>query len=217
MEGMEAPFTKPPKPCLPQNGKRIRGLSRRNGRFWALRCFPYVPNTALLPTLGAGVPEIPPVGQRPASVGAVFWGQVGLTQVWRVSLRRGYEVGEGSLTASVGCPLRRTWPMVRAAALLCDRQKCRQRNNGSTGSWGLHEEEEGLVWFGSTPPPDDQNHGQRNCPCATRLGWALRAVAVSRRAGLLTAPEPRGGTRGREIPPCLCVWCARCWDAFGSE
>ena len=121
-------------------------------------------------------------------------------------------------TTSVGTLAGSTrWPMVRAAALLCDRQKCRQRNNGSTGSWGLHEEEEGLVWFGSTPPPDDQNHGQRNCPCATRLGWALRAVAVSRRAGLLTAPEPRGGTRGREIPPCLCVWCARCWGAFGSE
>ena len=67
----------------------------------------------------------------------------------------------------------------------------------------------GLVWFGSTPPPDDQAHGQRNRPCATRLGWALPAVAVSRRAGLLTAPEPRGGTRGRAIPPCLCVWCAR--------
>ena len=74
----------------------------------------------------------------------------------------------------------------------------------------------GLVWFGSTPPPDDQAHGQRNRPCATRLGWALPAVAVSRRAGLLTAPEPRGGTRGREIPPCLCVWCARRWGAFGS-
>ena len=46
------------------------------------------------------------------------------------------------------------------------------------------------VWFGfgSTPPPDDQTHGQRNRPCATRLGWALPAVAVSTRAGLLIAP-----------------------------
>ena len=87
---------------------------------------------------------------------------------------------------------------------------------GMIGAWG------GLVWFGSTPPPvgptpppDDQAHGQRNRPCATRLGWALPAVAVSRHSGL-TAPEPRGGTRGREIPLCLCVWCARRWGAFGS-
>ena len=74
----------------------------------------------------------------------------------------------------------------------------------------------GLDWVGSTPPPDDQAHSHRNRPCATRMGWALPAVAVSRCAGLLTAPEPRGGTRGREIPPCLCVWCARRWGAFGS-
>ena len=76
--------------------------------------------------------------------------------------------------------------------------------------------EGGLVWFGSTPPRSDQAHGPRNCPCMTRLGWALPAIAVSRRTGLLAAPEPRGGTHGREIPPCLCVWRAYCWAAFGS-
>ena len=73
----------------------------------------------------------------------------------------------------------------------------------------------GLVWFGSTPPQDNHAHGQRNRPYTTELGWALTAIAVSRRVRLLTAPEPRGGTHGREIPPCLCVWRARCWGAFG--
>ena len=74
----------------------------------------------------------------------------------------------------------------------------------------------GLVWFGSTPLRDAQTHSQRNRPCVTRLGWALPAVVVSRGAALLTAPKPHGGTRGREIPPCLCVWRAHCWGAFGS-
>ena len=52
----------------------------------------------------------------------------------------------------------------------------------------------------------------------TRLGWANRSCPVPRPAGLLTAPVPRGGIHGREMPPCLCVWRARgrtagraCW------
>ena len=73
----------------------------------------------------------------------------------------------------------------------------------------------GLVWFGSTPCLDDRADNQRNRPCTTRLSWVLPAVAVSRRAVLLTAPEPHIGTHGTEIPPCLCVGCARCWHAFG--
>ena len=66
----------------------------------------------------------------------------------------------------------------------------------------------GLVWFGSTPPQDDQAHGQRNRPCATRPDWALPAVAVSRRAGLLTAPEPpRWHTREGDTAVPVCVVC----------
>ena len=82
-------------------------------------------------------------------------------------------------------------------------------------AWGAG----GLVWFGSTPLPDDQAHGQRNRPCATRLGWALPAVAVPSRAGLLTAPEPAvahaGGGYRRA---CVCVVCAPlgCLWIFGG-
>ena len=52
----------------------------------------------------------------------------------------------------------------------------------------------------------------------TGLGSPNRGCPVPRPAGLLTAPVPRGGTRGREMPPCWCVWRARgrragraCW------
>ena len=98
-------------------------------------------------------------------------------------------------------PAQKQWQRLRRVGRKVGRRAC---------NWGV------LVWFGSTPPLDAQTRGQRNRPCATRLGWALLAVAVSRHAGLLTAPEPHGGTRGREIPPCLCVWRAHCWGAFGS-
>ena len=69
----------------------------------------------------------------------------------------------------------------------------------------------GLVWFGTRLVPDALAHGQL-------MPQANRGCPVPRPAGLLTAPVPRGGTHGREMPPCLCVWRARgrgagraCW------
>ena len=41
---------------------------------------------------------------------------------------------------------------------------------------------------------------------ATQWGSAIRGCPVARPTGLLTAPEPRGGTRGREMPPSRYVW-----------
>ena len=43
-------------------------------------------------------------------------------------------------------------------------------------------------------------------PCASQLVRRVHGCPVSRPTGLMTAPVPRGGTRGREMPPCLCVW-----------
>ena len=71
-------------------------------------------------------------------------------------------------------------------------------------------------WFGlgSTPSPDAQTHGQRNRPCATQPGWAPAAVTFSRRAGLLTAPEPprwhtqRWHTREGDNAVPVCVACS---------
>ena len=51
-------------------------------------------------------------------------------------------------------------------------------------------------------------------PCASQLVRRVHGCPVSRPTGLMTAPVPRGGTRGREMPPCLCVWGARA--AWGS-
>ena len=51
-------------------------------------------------------------------------------------------------------------------------------------------------------------------PCASQLVRRVLGCPVSRPTGLMTAPVPRGGTRGREMPPCLCVW-GVCW--WGHE
>ena len=41
--------------------------------------------------------------------------------------------------------------------------------------------------------------------------WAaVPGCPVTRPTGLLTAPRPRGGARGREMPPCLCVCALVC-------
>ena len=50
--------------------------------------------------------------------------------------------------------------------------------------------------------------------CASQLVRRVHGCPVSRPTGLMTAPVPCGGTRGREMPPCLCVWGARA--AWGS-
>ena len=51
-------------------------------------------------------------------------------------------------------------------------------------------------------------------PCVSQLVRRVHGCPVSRPTGLMTAPVPRGGTRRREMPPCLCVWGARA--AWGS-
>ena len=46
--------------------------------------------------------------------------------------------------------------------------------------------------------------------------WAaVPGCPVTRPAGLLTAPRPRGGARGREMPPCLCVCALVCLGGGG--
>ena len=46
-------------------------------------------------------------------------------------------------------------------------------------------------------------------PCASQLVRWVLGCPVSRPTGLMTTSVPRGGTRGREMPPYLCVWGAR--------
>ena len=47
--------------------------------------------------------------------------------------------------------------------------------------------------------------------------WAaVPGCPVTRPAGLLTAPRPRGGARGREMPPCLCVCALVCLRGGGG-
>ena len=57
---------------------------------------------------------------------------------------------------------------------------------------------------GSKPHPDDVPTQ------ASRLVRSIHSCSVARPAGLLTAPVPRGGTREREMPPCLCVCVCVC-------
>ena len=52
--------------------------------------------------------------------------------------------------------------------------------------------------------------------CASQLVRLVHGCPVSRPTGLMTAPVPRGGTRGREMPPCLCVWGARLGGGGGG-
>ena len=53
-------------------------------------------------------------------------------------------------------------------------------------------------------------------PCASQLVRWVLGCPVSRPTGLMTAPVPRGGTRGREMPPYLCVWGARAAGGCGA-
>ena len=47
--------------------------------------------------------------------------------------------------------------------------------------------------------------------------WAaVPGCPVTRPTGLLTAPRPRGGARGREMPPCLCVCALVCLRGGGG-
>ena len=48
--------------------------------------------------------------------------------------------------------------------------------------------------------------------------WAaVPGCPVTRPTGLLTAPRPRGGARGREMPPCLCVCALVCLRGGGGR
>ena len=53
-------------------------------------------------------------------------------------------------------------------------------------------------------------------PCASQLVRWVLGCPVSRPTGLMSAPVPRGGTRGREMPPYLCVWGARAAGGCGA-
>ena len=53
-------------------------------------------------------------------------------------------------------------------------------------------------------------------PCASQLVRWVHGCPVSRPTGLMTAPVPRGGTHGREMPPYLCVWGARAGGGRGG-
>ena len=66
----------------------------------------------------------------------------------------------------------------------------------------------GLDWVGSRPHPDLRDHGRRPS-LRVATGPVGSRLSVTRPTGLMTAPMPRGGTRGREMPPFLCVWGAR--------
>ena len=68
----------------------------------------------------------------------------------------------------------------------------------------------GLGWVGSRPHPDLRDHGRRPSLRVTT------GPVDARLSGLMTAPVPRGGTRGRELPPCLCLWGARAACACGA-
>ena len=47
--------------------------------------------------------------------------------------------------------------------------------------------------------------------------WAaIPGCPVTGPTGLLTAPKPRGGARGREMPPCLCVCALVCLRGGGG-
>ena len=51
--------------------------------------------------------------------------------------------------------------------------------------------------------------GPRSAPVPMTGPGGARLSTVTRPAGLLTAPLPRGGTHGRDMLPCLCVGRAR--------
>ena len=53
--------------------------------------------------------------------------------------------------------------------------------------------------------------------CASQLARGTRGCPVSRPAGLWTTPLPGGGTRWREMPPCLCVCGARSQCVLGVQ
>ena len=54
-------------------------------------------------------------------------------------------------------------------------------------------------------------------PCASQLVRPVHGCPVPRPTGLMTAPVPRGGTRGRGMPPCPCVWGARAACVCGAR
>ena len=84
---------------------------------------------------------------------------------------------------------------------------------GNDKGWGTTKGGVGLGWVGSRPHPDLRDHGHRPSlrvttgPAGSRLS-GLKAHRTDDR------PRTRGGTRRREMPPCLCVWGARAaWES----
>ena len=97
------------------------------------------------------------------------------------------------------------FPLPPGASVPC-RGRCRVVLCGGEGGWvGLGQ---GLIRTSGTTDVA--------LPCASQLVRWVLGCPVSRPTGLMTAPVPRGGTRGREMPPYLCVWGARAAGGCGA-
>ena len=121
---------------------------------------------------------------------------------WRSS--RWEEPSESAIVVVAGAP----FPLPPGASVPC-RGQCRVVLCGGEGGGVV-----GLGWVKASPgrlptvraafPAGPDRAAVPGCP-------------VTRPTGLLTAPRPRGGARGREMPPCLCVCALVClWRGGGG-
>ena len=91
---------------------------------------------------------------------------------------------------------------------------CRGGGGGGPGGaiWGV-----GGVWFGlgqglcRTPRPTVSTR-----LCADTTGQGESRLSSPKACRTVDRPRTRGGTHGREMPPCLCVWRARGVHAGGA-
>ena len=91
--------------------------------------------------------------------------------------------------------------------------RCWQSCRGSR--WGVVRGGVGLGWVKASPGRLPTVHAA--FPAGPDRA-AVPGCPVTRPTGLLTAPRPRGGARGREMPPCLCVCALVClwWGGGGA-
>ena len=92
------------------------------------------------------------------------------------------------------------------------------QSGGVDGSWGASR---GAAWYwGVGLGWVKASHGRLpTVRAAFPAGpdWAaVPGCPVTRPTGLLTAPRPRGGARGRVMPPCLCVCALVCLRGGGG-
>ena len=85
--------------------------------------------------------------------------------------------------------------------------QCVWRGGGGGGGWV------GLGWVKASP---GRLPTVRAAFPAGPDWAAVPGCPVTRPTGLLTAPRPRGGARGREMPPCLCVCALVCLRGGGE-